>query len=266
MIIGQITDLHVALPDSPTDRRFHTADYLERCVTHINALRSKPDVLLLTGDLVEDGTLREYERLRALLEPLDMPLYLIPGNHDDRDNLRAVFADHDYWPKHGPFLQYTVEHYPVRLVGLDTLLPGKSRGELCDERLAWLDAKLREAPDRPTLVFMHHPPLRTGFTRMDRSRVADSERLGEIVARHPQIERIVCGHIHRPVQQRWYGTLVSICPGTAHQLALDFHDRDGLDVIMEPAVCQLHLWLPDQGLVTHTSYVGLAEGEPLYGD
>lgn len=264
MIIGQITDMHVAAPDDAMSRRFRTAWHLERAVAHVNALESKPDLLLLTGDLVHGGTVGEYERLRKLLSPLGMPLYLIPGNHDHRDNLRAVFSDHDYLPRDGRFLQYTVEHYPVRLIGLDTLLEGKARGELCETRLGWLEARLGEAPDRPTLIFMHHPPIRTGLHYMDRSRLMDAERLGEVVARHSQIERIVCGHVHRPVQMGWHGTVVSICPSTAQQIALDLGEGERIDVIMEPPACQLHLWLPGQGLVSHTSYIGFAATEPLY--
>lgn len=264
MIIGQITDLHVAAAGSPTDRRFRTAWHLERAVAHVKALRPQPDVLLITGDLVHDGTVEEYERLRALLDPLAMPLYLIPGNHDDRDNLRATFGDHGYLPRDGGFIQYTVESYPVRLVGLDTLLEGSSRGELCQTRLSWLEARLGEAPERPTLIFMHHPPLLTGLDSMDRSRVADAQRLGAVVARHPQIERIVCGHVHRPIQMRWHGTVVSICPSTAQQIALDLSGGSRIDVIMEPPACQLHLWLPSQGLVSHTSYIGFDATEPLY--
>ncbi len=266
MIIGQITDFHVALPGSATDERFHTAEHLARCVAHIAAFECAPDVLLLTGDLVQEGSVAEYERLREILAPLAMPLYLIPGNHDDRDNLRAVFADRDYWPDDGPFLHYTVEDHPIRLVALDTLLPGKSRGELCAERLAWLEARLGEAPDRPTLIFMHHPPFATGLKAMDPSRLQQAERLGAVVARHPQVERIVCGHVHRPIARRWHGTMVSICPSTAHAIALELGDKDLIDVIMEPPACQLHVWLPGEGLVSHTSYVGFGGAEPLYKD
>ncbi len=264
MIIGQISDFHVAPPGSETDRRFRTAEHLERCVAHLNALEPAPEVLLLTGDLVHDGSAAEYRHLKEILGPLQMPLYLIPGNHDNREALRAAFADHAYWPTEGPFLHYTVEPHAVRLIGLDTQLPGKVRGELCAARLAWLEARLSEAPERPTLLFMHHPPFRTGLVHMDKSRLMDAERFGAVVARHPQIERIVCGHVHRPVQRRWHGTVVSICPSTAHQIALDLRPGVKAGVIMEPPACQLHVWREGEGLVSHTSYIGFARAQPLY--
>src|SRR5260370_12491037 len=89
-----------------------------------------------------------------------MPVYVIPGNHDSREGLSRAFADRGYLPTSGGFLHYTVEEWPVRLIGLDTQVPGQPGGRLCAERLARLHARLREAPARPTLGFMHHPPVR----------------------------------------------------------------------------------------------------------
>lgn len=268
MLIAQISDLHVGPPGGEMDRRFDTAAHAERAAAHVNRLDPAPDVVLVTGDLVEDGTAEEYRRLRGFLDRLSAPYFLIPGNHDDRDNLRRAFADHGYLQGDGAFLHYVIEDYPLRLIGLDTLLPGKARGELCPARLAWLEARLGEAPGRPTLVFMHHPPFRTGLAHMDRSRLADAERLGEIVARHAAcIEGIVCGHVHRPIQRRWHGTVVSTAPSTAHQIALDLRDGEPLSVVMEPPACHLHVWFPDDGLVSHLSYIDPgAKPEPRYGD
>ena len=268
MIVGQISDLHVAPPGSKADLRFRAAEHMSRAVEHMRGLARQPDLWLATGDLVEKGTAEEYALLRDLLAPVDRPIYVIPGNHDDRETLRAAFADWGYLPAcEGAFLQYTVEDHALRLIALDTLLPGKSRGELCDERLAWLDARLAEAPERPTLIFMHHPPFRTGLWHMDKQRVTTADRLGEVVARHNQIVQIVCGHLHRPIQHLWHGVPVSVCPSTAHQIALDLRDGERLAVIAEPPACQLHVWFEDEGLVSHTSYIGTgAEPEYMYAD
>ncbi len=265
MIIAQITDLHLSTPGSKVDVRFRTAEHLEKAVAHLLALDPRPDLVLATGDLVEDGETAEYERLAELLAPLPMPLYFIPGNHDERENLRAVLGPGGGVPAEGRFIQYVVEGWPVRLIALDTLLPGKSRGELCEERLAWLEARLAEAPERPTLIFMHHPPFQTGLWHMDKSAVTAPERLGAVVARHSQVERIVCGHLHRPILRRWYGTVVSVCPSTCHQIALDLRAGQKLGVIGEPPACQLHVWFQGDGLVTHTSYIEPnAVPEPMY--
>src|SRR5262249_19750049 len=110
-------------------------------VAHIMKLDPRPDIVLATGDLVEAGKPEEYANLRRLLAPLSMPVFVIPGNHDARDTLRAGFADHAYLPRDG-FIQYTIEDLPLRLIALDTLVPGKGHGELCEERLAWAEARL----------------------------------------------------------------------------------------------------------------------------
>ncbi len=262
MIVAQITDTHISQPDGEPEQRFRTSAHLGRAVAHLNALTPAPDVVIVTGDLVDAGSPEEYRRLRALLAPLAAPVYLIPGNHDEREALRAAFADGGYFPSEG-FLQYTVEDWPLRLVALDTYLPGQVGGLLCEERVAWLAARLEEQPERPTLILLHHPPLASGVRRMDAWGLENAEALGAVVARHPQIERIVCGHLHRPITWRWHGTVVSTCPATAHQIALDLNPAaEQIDLVMEPPCCQLHVWTPELGLVTHTSYIGQFPAEP----
>src|SRR5207244_13210507 len=123
-----------------------------------------PDAIVSTGDLVESGEPEEYEHLRALLAPLRMPVFAIPGNHDAREPMRQAFGGDGYLPAQG-FLNYVIEDYPLRIIGLDTLIPGEGGGVLCPDRLRWLDEILARATERPTLVMMHHPPFVTGIAR-----------------------------------------------------------------------------------------------------
>ncbi len=100
---------------------------------------------------------------------------------------------------------------------------------------------------------MHHPPFDTGIGFMDRIGLAGREALAALLARHRNVERVVCGHVHRPVHVRFAGTVASICPSPAHQIVLTFDDRAGDAFVMEPPAFQLHLWRPaGGGLVTHT--------------
>jgi len=266
VVIAQITDMHIRPEGVLAYGRVDTAPYLARAVQHLLGLKPRPDVVLATGDLVDAGRAVEYDRLRALLAPLPMPVYLIPGNHDDRDALVTAFADHRYLPRGGRFIQYVVEDYPVRLVALDTLVPGEVGGLLCEERLGWLAARLAEAPDRPTVIFMHHPPFETGIVHMDSYGLASSREFAEIVRRHPQVERVLCGHLHRPIQARVGGTVGSTAPSTAHQVVLDLEDDNPLMFAMEPPACQLHIWRPGAGLVSHTSYIGDYDGPYRFSD
>jgi Icc protein len=269
MLVAQITDTHilaagklfkarVAAPSpspEPSYADIDTGACLARAVAALNALVPLPDVTIVTGDLVDHGEAEEYRHLRHLLAPLRMPVFVIAGNHDSREPLREAFAGDRYFPPEG-FLHYAVEDYPLRLVALDTSIPGEHGGILCEERLSWLDATLRAAPDRPTLVLMHHPPFATGIAYMDGYGLANAAALAEIVVRHPQIERIACGHLHRAIDRRFAGTVAGTAPSTAHQVQLDLRPGAQLRFRFEPPGYQLHLWEAATGLVTHTAVFG----------
>jgi 3',5'-cyclic-AMP phosphodiesterase len=260
MIVAQLSDTHIVAPGAfpgaprgfgPVD----TAGFLARAVAEVNRLDPLPDVTVVTGDLVDRGEPAEYDHLRALLAPLAMPVFVIPGNHDARDPLRATFGGDGYLPPHG-FIQYVVEDYALRLVALDTLVPGRHHGEVCAERLAWLDDALAAAPERPTLVLMHHPPFVTGIDYMDRYGLENSAALAAVVARHPQVERIVCGHLHRAIDRRFAGTVAGTAPSTAHQIGLNLLPAAPLRFSFEPPGYQLHMWRAESGLVSHTAVFG----------
>jgi Icc protein len=269
MIIAQITDTHIVAPGmlfrcpvqgtAPEAERVYreldTAQYLARAVTALNALVPRPDVAVVIGDLVDHGEPAEYDHLRRLLAPLRMPVFVIPGNHDAREPLRAAFGGDGYLPVAG-YLQYAIEDYPVRLVALDTLIPGKHDGTLCAERLDWLDAALAAQPARPTAILMHHPPFATGITYMDNYGLDNAAGLAEVVGRHPQVERILCGHLHRAIDRRFAGTVAGTAPSTAHQVRLNLVPDARLSFIFEPPGYQLHLWRAESGLVTHTASFG----------
>lgn len=97
MIIAQISDMHIKLPsDVGGDLPFAKIDtgaLLRDCVDHLCALNPRPHIVVATGDLTDKGSAKEYTYLRELLAPLGCPIFLIPGNHDERDALREAFAD-----------------------------------------------------------------------------------------------------------------------------------------------------------------------------
>jgi 3',5'-cyclic-AMP phosphodiesterase len=255
MIVAQLSDPHVVAPGKLLYGRLDTARFLARAVAEINGLAPLPAVAVVTGDLVDIGEAEEYAHLRRLIAPLAMPVFVIPGNHDSREALRAAFAADGYLPAEG-FLQYAVENYPLRLVGLDTHIPGEGGGRLDAERLRWLDRTLAAAPERPTLLMMHHPPFATGIARMDRAGFADGAALAAVVARHPQVRRVLCGHLHRAIDCPFAGTVAGTAPSTAHQMRLDLREAAPLRYMLEPAGYQLHIWQDGVGLVTHTAVFG----------
>src|SRR5258708_8705981 len=127
MLLCQISDLHVTASGQRLHGVVDTVACLERCVRRIIGLDPLPDLVVATGDLVDTPSARAYGLLREMLAKLPLPVYLLPGNHDERQALRAAFPDHRYLPREGEFLQYAIDEHPVRLLALDTVVPGEAR-------------------------------------------------------------------------------------------------------------------------------------------
>ena len=256
MLICQLTDLHVRPVGKPANRVSETNMFTERAFRAVARLDPRPDVVVITGDLTDCGLDEEYANLNRLLRRfLPMPVFVIPGNHDRRGNFRAglkhlpgVTAD----PHH---VQYTVDEYPVRLVMLDTLVPGAGHGELRPEQLEFLDRALAAAPDKPTIVGMHHPPFVCGIAHMDRINLRNIPEFAAIIARHRQVERIICGHHHRPIVARVAHAIASIAPSVAHQVQMTLNPHASGAFNFEPPAFQLHRWTAADGIVSHTVYV-----------
>ena len=260
-IFAQLTDLHIREPNKLAYGRLDTAPYLRTCVESVLRLRQRPDAIVLTGDLTDFGRPAEYAHLRELLAPLDMPLYLLPGNHDDRQNLRAAFPGHSYLGE-GEFIQYVVDIGELRLIALDTVIPQESGGELCATRLQWLREALADSEGRPVVIAMHHPPFRTLIGHMDKIGVqAGAEKLQEIVSGYNNIERIICGHLHRAIDVRFGGTIASTAPAPAHQVTLDLDEEAVSSWMLEPPGFRVHAWDDLNGrLVSHLAPSGQFDG------
>lgn len=256
MILVQLSDPHVVADGRLAYGVADTVAMLHAAVDTIGGLDPAPDAVLVTGDLVDRGESAEYEVLRHVLARLPVPVHLVVGNHDDRDALRDVFPD---WPElhvGGPFVQYVTDHGPIRLVVLDSHVPGEPGGRLCPDRLAWLDDVLARERDRPTVLAVHHPPFRTGIAHMDAMALDDPAGLAAVVARHGQVERVLCGHLHRPIHARFAGTIASTAPSPAHQVALDLDPEAPAAFTLEPPGLAVHTWIPGTGLVSHQVPVG----------
>jgi Icc protein len=261
MLICQLTDLHVRSDVLAAENVSEINMLAERACRVAAAFNPQPDVVIITGDLTESGLQAEYANLAAMLRrTLPMPIFVIPGNHDRRGNLRAGLGHLPGVTSDPHFVQYAVEVHPVRLVMLDTLVPGSNHGELSGAQLDWLDRTLAEQPSKPTLVGMHHPPFATGIPHMDKIALLNAQAFRSVIARHRQVERIVCGHHHRPIVGQCAHAIASISPSVAHQVELTFDPSDTGAFIFEPPAFQLHLWRPEHGFVSHTVYTDSYRG------
>ncbi|OJA93179.1 phosphodiesterase [Burkholderia ubonensis] len=266
MLLAQISDLHIKRPGQLAYQRVDTAAALARCIVRLNALEPRPDAVLITGDLVDFGRDDEYAQLRDLLAPLEIPYYLMVGNHDDRAALRRAFADRPEW-QDGEFVQYAFDVGAVRVLSLDSQVPGASAGDLCDARLAWLAAQLDAARDRPVIVALHHPPFASGIGHMDALRLAPAAaaKLDALLRGYPNVERVLCGHVHRTMFARFGGTIASAVPAPAHQVAFDLRDHAPSAFRLEPPAFAVHRHTPDAGVITHHVYVDEGDGPyPFY--
>ena len=265
-LVAQISDLHLKAGQRLTYGVVDTLGALRRAVDHLNASDPRPDIVVISGDLVDFGRADEYAVLHPELARLHMPYYLVPGNHDSRGPLLEAFRDHAYLPlsAEGP-LDWVVDEHPLRLIGLDSTLPGSHGGQLHDSQLQWLDAQLSLRPEAPTLLILHHPPFISGIGHMDREPFINATALEQVVARHPQVERLLCGHLHRPMQRRFGGSLSCVCPGTSHQIELDLQEAAPAHFNLEPAGYLLHRWEAQQGLISHNGVFGDYPGPyPFY--
>lgn len=266
-LFAQISDPHIKAEGRLSYRQVNTAAALGRAIDTLNALSPSPSAVLISGDLTDFGRAEEYAACHELLARLHMPYYLVPGNHDNRDALRDAFGERDHLFQHERFLQWVVDDYPVRLVGLDSSVPGQPHGELCSERLLWLDAVLTQRPEQPTLVMLHHHPFSSGIAHMDRQPLNNPGALAEVISGHPQVERILCGHLHRAIQARFAGTLAMSCPGVSHQVSLDLVPHGPATFHLEPPGYLLHQWRAGYGLVTHQGVIGDYPGPfPFYDE
>ena len=264
-LLAQVTDMHIKAGGKLSYKVVDTEASLARCVEQVLSLPQVPDAVLFTGDLTDFGKREEYENLARLIAPLTMPAYLMAGNHDDPDLMREVFPSHAYLRQGAGKLDYVIDDFPVRIVALDSTIPHKSPGVLTREQLAWLDAMLSDAREKPTIVAMHHPPFWTGIGHMDIQPLTNPDDLAGVISKHPQVERVVAGHLHRPIVARFAGTVASTSPSPSHQVALDLADDAASRFVMEPPGFQLHLWTEGRGLISHTVAIGEFEGPyPFY--
>lgn len=259
MLIAQLTDIHIGFapgeePEELNHSRFRAT--LERLCEGPN----RPDMLVLTGDITDGGDVASFERTAAMLADVPFPVWPIVGNHDTRESLLHAFPQ--VRPAEGGFLHYVVERHGLRIVLLDTIEPGRHGGAFCEARRAWLTARLDEAPDTPTLIFMHHPPVTSGIDWMDPDPGEGwVQRLGAALEGRSNVLAIHCGHLHRPLATRFRGIPLHVTPSVAPLVALDLRrtDPDCPDdrtlITTEPPTYALHRW-DGTTLATHYETIG----------
>jgi 3',5'-cyclic AMP phosphodiesterase CpdA len=240
--ILQISDTHIVPEGALVSGRLDTADALARIVARVASIRDQIapiDGVLVSGDLSDDGSAESYARFKALIAPLNLPVHVIPGNHDAREPMRAAFADQ--LPASGP-LNWIHSIGDIRLIGLDTLVEGQGLGTLATESLTFLESALSQAGDMPVLLALHHPPFRCGITFMDDIGLNNRKDLRDIIEGFSGTLRMACGHIHNMMVADVAGHITISAPSPCSTFAYDRRADAPVGYMTQEDGCLLHRW------------------------
>jgi 3',5'-cyclic AMP phosphodiesterase CpdA len=217
-LLAQISDLHLG---EPARDGVEPEGCLREVVAALGRLPNRPDAVLVSGDLAEHGSEAEYGLAKEAIGRLGVPVHVLPGNHDDRATMRATFAIPGAG---GAPIDYAADLGPLRLVVVDSTIPGEDRGGFDPGQLEGLEAELAAAPEQPTIVAMHHPPLATAMADWDGVNLPAPERraLAAAISGRPQVRAIVGGHLHRVAVAGLAGRPVLAAPSTYLQARPDF--------------------------------------------
>jgi 3',5'-cyclic-AMP phosphodiesterase len=268
LLIAQISDLHIKQPGERAYQQVDTAAALTRCVKELNRLRPRPDLVVISGDLVDTPLAAEYDHLKKLLAPLEIEFAAIPGNHDNRDLMRAALPGLGYAQPAGA-LNSMRKVGAVDIVLLDSTVSGRHHGELDAATLQWLDTMLGASTTRPALLFVHHPPFVTGIAHMDEINMHNAGDLAAIVGRHPRVRIVAAGHVHRPTLTTFAGVAATICPAPNHAVALDLDGHLPASFMIEPPAFHVHAYFAGESfgrIVTHSVPIGEFDGPYPFSD
>jgi 3',5'-cyclic AMP phosphodiesterase CpdA len=256
MLIAQLSDSHIRLGPLAGE----TAAHLHRALGRALGLRPAPDCVVITGDVVDNGMTEEYQAFLAIAEGYPLPIHLAVGNHDDARTMVQVFGKTGYLGN-AESAYYSVDYLELRLIFLDSAVPGSMAGHLPAEQLQWLDRTLADRADVPAFVCLHHPPIDVGMPFLDRIKLDNPDALQAVLTKHPHAQRILAGHVHRTVIGSFAGTTVTVAPSTFRQSAIDLQTDGPSGYVHEPAGLLLHL--VDSGTCTTHLVPTMHAGGPV---
>ena len=195
----QLSDLHLVSPGKLTSKVLDTNAILEETINEI--LNKKDyfgqiDGLVVTGDISDDGSMESYLSAYEKLSKLNVPILVIPGNHDLRDPMRKVFHENVQFSKNSSQFDWVFEFDETLIIGLDTLVEGENFGFLEEKSLDFLSHQLSNNSGSDLVLLIHHPPIKTGIYFMDQIGLTNSSDLSECLKATNRPVKILCGHVH----------------------------------------------------------------------
>ncbi len=262
-IIAHWSDIHLNSTNSFYSSTINVERKLREAVDHLNKTTPLPNILIITGDLVDYPSLDDYKLFRLIMDGLMIPYYVIPGNHDNRQMLFDTFQDLGYFSKDSNCINYAINKFPLKIIGFDTVsdnldsdIHGGYEAEVSDIGISWLQSELQKDKLKPTIIFMHHQPKYTRMGSFDHEVFSGVKKLEEVVKDNSQIMSILCGHLHRHIQFQWGGTTVQVAPSLSIERTLTLDNKMKKEYIDEPTGSLIYLYSDQLGLVCHTDYFG----------
>ena len=243
-----VSDAHLLAGNAPLGGRFDTAANLARTLQAAEATGIRPDAIVFTGDLTDLGEPEAYAALREAVEPvaarLGAPVVWVAGNHDERTVMRRVLfgLDETEEPVTGVW-----DLDGLRLIALDSTVPGWHHGDLDAAQLEWLRRELETPAPLGTILALHHPPLPSHVPLFDILELRDQGRLAEIIA-GSDVRAILAGHLHYSTSGTFAGVPVSVASATCYTMNLA---RPGAEVNGMDAGQSFHLVHVYDDTITH---------------
>ncbi|SJN32290.1 3',5'-cyclic-nucleotide phosphodiesterase [Microbacterium esteraromaticum] len=248
-VIVHVSDPHLLADGAALGGRYDVETNLARTLQAIRSVNVQPAAIVVTGDLADLGEPEAYQRLRRAVEPaadeLGCPLIWVAGNHDERPALRENLLDLP--PTEEP-VTGVWDLSGLRLIALDTSVPGWHHGDLDVDQLEWLRDLLREPAPHGTLLAMHHPPLPSHVPLFDILELQHQEELADII-RGTDVRGILAGHLHYSSHGTFAGIPVSVASATCYTMnvALPAAEVNGMDAAQSFQLVHVH-----PGTITHT--------------
>lgn len=219
-VLVHLSDTHLLAGNRPLGGRYDTAANLTATLQAVERTGIRPDAIVFTGDLTDLGEPEAYAALRAEVEPfaerLGAPLVWVAGNHDERPALRAALLDEP--PTQEP-VTGVWDLGGLRLIALDSTVPGWHHGDLDPGQLEWLRGILAEPAPLGTILALHHPPLPSHIPFFDILELRDQDRFAEVVA-GSDVRAILAGHLHYSTSGTFAGIAVSVASATCYTMNL----------------------------------------------